>query len=403
MPVRSLLASLASLALLSACSGATGPQGVTGPTGATGSGGAGPTGATGPVGPMGPTGTPGATGATGAGGGAAAMGPTGPTGPTGVTGAAGATGPAGSPDSPAQIYAKTTGVPTIFLEAENATSATGFGATSSAFPPYSGAGTVGSCSVGANLQFNFTAVFGGYYDVWIRGDFDTDRAVDAVLVDGQTLAQVDFYSPTLKKEFAPVMVGSALLSAGSHDLEIEIASHDASSSASCADFDWVKLVAREATLPPVQGASVHRTGAIASTASPSSSTWQAIPGLTVTLNLPTAALVEASADGVQRTTGGNSPTAPSQGQCHVGYRFTVDGTPKGDPMWGERIHVNGPNYWHQTWKLSDGFTLPAGTHTIRVDANPDALSGGSCYVCAEGDGTLAAYDDCVLNVVAIPQ
>jgi hypothetical protein len=139
---------------------------------------------------------------------------------------------------------------------------------------------------------------------------------------------------------------------------------------------------------------VTRTGAIA----PNTSTWTTIPGLSVTFSLAHSSLVQFTGNGTQRTTDSNASTF-----CHVGYRYVVDGDARGDAMWGQRIQVNNGAYeWHSIWTVIDSAVLGAGSHTVAVQAiNPSP--NGSCYVCAEGDGTQAAYDACTLRVQAVPQ
>ena len=78
-----------------------------------------------------------------------------------------------------------------------------------------------------------------------------------------------------------------------------------------------------------------------------------------------------SGDGDQRIMDVNSPTV-----CHAAFRYVIDGVGQGD-------------------------TLPAGSHTIALQAN--LLGGGNCYLCAEADGTLSERDTCQLNVIAVPQ
>jgi hypothetical protein len=154
-----------------------------------------------------------------------------------------------------------------------------------------------------------------------------------------------------------------------------------------------RLTAVEA-IPVSLAASATNTGNVP----PNTATWTNIPGMSVTINLAKASLVQTNAVGVQRTVDQNASTL-----CHVGYRFVVDGTPKGDPSWGQHIQVNnGANSWHETWGVADFGTLAAGMHTIQVQAVNPAPYGG-CYVCAEVGGSQTAYDSCTLNVNATSQ
>lgn len=121
----------------------------------------------------------------------------------------------------------------------------------------------------------------------------------------------------------------------------------------------------------------------------------AIPGMTVTINLPTRSVVAIAASGVQRTTTQNDGTF-----CHVGYSATLNGTLLGDPTWGDRIQVSQSTYsWHSTWKLNRAITLMPGTYTVGVAAN---TANFNCYVCAESGGSLTAYDSCNMTVTAVP-
>jgi hypothetical protein len=128
-----------------------------------------------------------------------------------------------------------------------------------------------------------------------------------------------------------------------------------------------------------------------------STTWTTIPGLSINFTLAKGSLVQAIGDGVQRTLDDNPTTT-----CHAGYRFVVDGTPKGDAAYGQRIHVSTGADWHQTWSIADFGTLAAGAHTIALQTVA-APGQASCYVCGELDGTLRPHDGCTLNMIATPQ
>lgn len=144
----------------------------------------------------------------------------------------------------------------------------------------------------------------------------------------------------------------------------------------------------------VVAASAQSNGVVA----PNLPDWTPIPGMTVTLTLASASLVQMSSSGVQRTTDMLAATT-----CHTGYRYMIDGTARGDATWGQRIQVSTGANWHQTWSFTDAMMLPPGSHTITVEAHHPAASGGSCYVCGEADGSVAIYDGCSMNVLAVPQ
>jgi hypothetical protein len=142
--------------------------------------------------------------------------------------------------------------------------------------------------------------------------------------------------------------------------------------------------------------SVERTGSVA----PNSQGWTQIPGLTTTFTLTQDSLVEMAGNGVQRTVNQNAATL-----CQVGYRYVVDGVPKGDALGGQRLHVSsGGVSWHSTWSIIDSHSLGPGQHTIALQANNSGYpSGSSCYVCAELDGGQVGYESCTMNIVAIPK
>jgi hypothetical protein len=144
----------------------------------------------------------------------------------------------------------------------------------------------------------------------------------------------------------------------------------------------------------VVAASATATGVVA----PNLPAWTPIPGMTVTFTLGAASLVQMSSSGVQRTTDTNAGT-----ECHTGYRYVVDGTGRGDATYGQRIQVSfGNTNWHQGWSLTDAVMLDPGSHTIVVQAYHPSPNG-ACYICGEADGTVAGYDSCAMNVIAVPQ
>lgn len=118
-----------------------------------------------------------------------------------------------------------------------------------------------------------------------------------------------------------------------------------------------------------------------------------IPGMSVTFNLPTSTTVLLLAEGgirSQSTNGGSGSQA--------GFRFVVDGTPQGHSSWGEAIQglSHNPEH-HGTWVISRVVTLPAGSHTIKVQAS----IYGDLYVCAETGGSIQDYKKCRLTVLAV--
>jgi hypothetical protein len=122
--------------------------------------------------------------------------------------------------------------------------------------------------------------------------------------------------------------------------------------------------------------------------------WTTIPGMQITFTLDRAALVQMVANGTQRCTSGN---------CHIGYRYNVDGAARGDGTWGERIHVNNVNNaWWSTWTMNGFVSLAAGSHTIYVQAT-SAGSGYQGFVCGESGGGLQGYTNCTFNITAIYQ
>lgn len=145
-------------------------------------------------------------------------------------------------------------------------------------------------------------------------------------------------------------------------------------------------LAGHAHKPSASGWSAESTGFVAA-----SSGWMEIPGLSLTIDLTQPALVHVSAQGAQRFV----DTPVNHELCNVGYRFVVDGSPRGDPGWGESLHQNLAGQPWEGWSLTRSVRLPVGTHTLSVQANPF-----SCNVCAEWTGASEAYARCALNVAA---
>jgi hypothetical protein len=159
--------------------------------------------------------------------------------------------------------------------------------------------------------------------------------------------------------------------------------------------NFANLDGRITALPKVVAASAERTGNIP----PKTAAWTTIPGLTVTFTLGQTSLVQATGNGVQRTT-----TETASSICRAAYRYVVDGVAKGNPTFGQRINTSdGATAWHATWSAIDFNSLGPGSHTIELQASLLDPGYGSCYICAEADGVLYEHDSCTLNVVAIPQ
>lgn len=138
-----------------------------------------------------------------------------------------------------------------------------------------------------------------------------------------------------------------------------------------------------------QAWSAKRTSLLSSA---SGAAWADIPGLSITFTLTRPALVQMRASGTQLSSG--------SGYIHVGYRFVIDGTPRGDVNHGQRIHVSHSSCaWWNTWNHEDFVSLGTGTHTITIQARN---SGGSitAVIGGEADGTVPAYTECTLQVIA---
>jgi len=147
---------------------------------------------------------------------------------------------------------------------------------------------------------------------------------------------------------------------------------------------------------------VHVLGAsVQNTASFNGATWGTIPGMTVNLTLTQSSLVQLSGAGDQRTV-----DMAATSICHAGYRYVIDGVPKGEPSWGQHIQVSsGATAWHASWALNDSVTLAPGAHTIELQATlmPTGGANQNCVVCGETGGSADPHDGCTLNAVAIPQ
>lgn len=121
--------------------------------------------------------------------------------------------------------------------------------------------------------------------------------------------------------------------------------------------------------------------------------WRTIDGLEiVNFNLERSATVQIIANGTQRATGGT---------CHIGYRKVVDGTAYGDGSHGERINVtNSSDHWWDMWTYASYVNLPAGNHTIAIQARQSSGAANVCHICREAGGP-TGYTDCDLVITAV--
>ena len=147
--------------------------------------------------------------------------------------------------------------------------------------------------------------------------------------------------------------------------------------------------------PPVLAGSAVRTNhLLCQTTGPTAT---AIPGMSVTLNLPAAALVQMSATGDQRNNSASNATA-----YQVGYGFVVDGTMQGNAVWGTHIQSSLGGSTHDGFGVTSSVVLPSGTHTFALNAAPASGATNGCVVCDEVGPTVQAYDECQMNVIATP-
>ncbi|MHB8419977.1 MAG: hypothetical protein ACYDCL_18025 [Myxococcales bacterium] len=207
------------------------------------------------------------------------------------------------------------------------------------------------------------------------------------------------YPATLSQTWVTTLVGTlALTVGGPHTLLVTIAGNDGTSSGFCVALDWWRPVSTAGATPPVLAGSAVRTGHLF--CQPSGPAMTPIPGLSVTLNLPTPALVQMAATGDQRMN--SSPATGYQ----VGYGFVVDGTVQGNSIWGTHIQSSPADSVHDGWALVSSAILPAGPHTIVTGAAANSPAANGCVVCDEsgsgGSATVEAYDECAMNVIATP-
>jgi hypothetical protein len=86
-------------------------------------------------------------------------------------------------------------------------------------------------------------------------------------------------------------------------------------------------------------------------------TWVDIPGLSISFTINEDRTIHMSALGSVSQVNGN------QASGHCGFRFVVNGTPYGDPTWGDQIvQVYNWTAWHTERHLP----LVAGTHNVKV-------------------------------------
>jgi hypothetical protein len=120
--------------------------------------------------------------------------------------------------------------------------------------------------------------------------------------------------------------------------------------------------------------------------------WTPSAGTSIKAMLWAPSLVYLRWSGTLRFAGGGN------GICHVGQRFVIDGTPTGDPNWGNAIMVQrGSTRWHEPFNLEMAVPLGQGMHTITTEM--DNASGGYATCNLDGD-TGAPYDRSRLAVAA---
>lgn len=117
--------------------------------------------------------------------------------------------------------------------------------------------------------------------------------------------------------------------------------------------------------------------------------WTAVPGLSSTITLSRPALLHLASGGVQRW---------KIGTCHVGYRYVVDGVPRGHPTWGQHIQTSISTTPHMGWSLIEGESLAAGVHTIVLEARNQDATANWCQICTEEDGSMQPYESCTMNI-----
>jgi Collagen triple helix repeat (20 copies) len=120
--------------------------------------------------------------------------------------------------------------------------------------------------------------------------------------------------------------------------------------------------------------------------------WITIPGLSLSVDLASPAIVQVSGTGQLRWSSGNP--------CYAGFRFAVDGVAQGDPTWGQRIQgaTALPSPVQVTWSISDAYNLVTGVHVIELQTQTNVDPG--CVVCGEFDGSTPAYSACGLSLIA---
>ena len=104
--------------------------------------------------------------------------------------------------------------------------------------------------------------------------------------------------------------------------------------------------------------------------------WTDVPGLSYTMNLPSAGHVQAEVAGTQHNSGGNT---------HCGYRFVVDGVALGNPSHGQALHVGeSVETWWDSTAIAWGQDFQPGIHTIKLQAS-------NTQATAQIDGSSAPY------------
>jgi hypothetical protein len=123
-------------------------------------------------------------------------------------------------------------------------------------------------------------------------------------------------------------------------------------------------------------------------------TWQDVPGATVTFTLPVAADVFAQFDG---------SVAAQESGVHCSLGFTLNGTLQGNSMYGDLItmgaYSGADSAWWNAVSRSRWWSLSAGTHTLKIQGRslPAATSADRCQT------HNADYSRLTLTVIAYPQ
>jgi len=160
------------------------------------------------------------------------------------------------------------------------------------------------------------------------------------------------------------------MTAGAHTIKAQLS--NTSTTASCSAGQGNNAYARF-RLFATQSAQGGLSASAESTGGPdvlgSTSAWTPIGlGASFTVTAPTHVQLEMA--GTQVTTTGTSG--------HCSWRFVLDGTPLGDPSYGQAINVGATaTAWWAPALLLYGEALPAGNHTVSVEVK-NSSSTGDC-------------------------